>query len=128
MAKKPILTLDAMVPDHEIVSGVFGKEYELLDYEDVGIVLYSRMVKEYGEINEMAARAKDLSDKELTEFDARLTTMVQKVLMGISAEDAARLSIDKKQKVLAIFFGLATKKLKAATMELESETNPITEN
>ena len=128
MAKKPILTLDAMVPDHEIVSGVFGKEYELLDYEDLGIVLYSRMVKEYGEINALAAKVTDASDEDLAEFDARLTAMVQKVLIGISAEDAARLSIDKKQKVLAIFFGLATKKLKAATMELESETNPLTEN
>lgn len=128
MAKKPILTLDAMVPDHEIVSGVFGKEYELLDYEDLGIVLYSRMVKEYGEINALAAKVTDASDEDLAEFDARLTAMVQKVLIGIPAEDAARLSIDKKQKVLAIFFGLATKKLKAATMELESETNPITEN
>ena len=125
MAKKPILTLDAMVPDHEIVSGVFGKEYELLDYEDLGIVLYSRMVKEYGEINALAAKVTDASDEDLAEFDARLTAMVQKVLIGISAEDAARLSIDKKQKVLAIFFGLATKKLKAATMELEAENQTM---
>jgi hypothetical protein len=52
--------------------------------------------------------------------------MVQKVLIGIPEEDAAKLPIEKKQKVLAVFFNLATEKIKAATKELEAE-NQTTE-
>jgi hypothetical protein len=115
MAKKvPILTIDD-ITEREVVT-VFGKEYELLDYEDIGLVKYSKFIKKYKSVGDSAEKADELSEEEFEAFDSSLTEMVETVLIGIPHEVAAKISVEKKQKVLACFFTVATKTLQA-TME-----------
>ena len=121
MAKKvPILTIDDIAPEREIVT-VFGKDYELLDYEDIGLVKYSKFIKKYKSVGDSAEKADELSEAEFEAFDSSLTEMVETVLIGIPHEVAAKISIEKKQKVLACFFTVATKTLQA-TMERPKKT------
>jgi len=121
MAKKvPILTIDDITPDREIVT-VFGKDYELLDYEDIGLVKYSKFIKKYKAVGDSAEKADELSEAEFEAFDSSLTEMVETVLIDIPHEVAEKISIEKKQKVLACFFTVATKTLQA-TMERPKKT------
>lgn len=120
MAKKvPILTIDD-ITEREVVT-VFGKDYELLDYEDIGLVKYSKFIKKYKSVGDSAEKADELSEAEFEAFDSSLTEMVETVLIGIPHEVAAKISIEKKQKVLACFFTVATKTLQA-TMERPKKT------
>lgn len=120
MSKKAILTIDDLAPDRKIVT-VFGKDYELLDYEDMGLVKYSKFIKKYQAVGEDADKADELSEEKFEEFENSLTEMVETVLIGIPHEVAAKISIEKKQKVLACFFTVATKTLQA-TMERPKKT------
>ena len=113
MAKKvPILTIDDIAPEREIVT-VFGKDYELLDYEDMGLVKYSKFLKKYLAIAEQAEKAVDLDGSEFEAFENSLNEMVETVLIGIPHEVAAKISIEKKQKVVTIFFTITTKVINA---------------
>jgi len=124
--KKAILTIDDIAPDREIVS-VFGKDYPLLDYEDMGLVEYSRFLKKYQGIGEQAAKAHELDSEAFKEFERGLCEMVETVLMGIPHDVAERISIEKKQKVLTCFFTVATKTLQATMKEPEkAEGKPTT--
>lgn len=114
--KKAILTIDDIAPDREIVS-VFGKDYPLLDYEDMGLVAYSRFLKKYQAIGDQAAKAGELDAATYEEFGRSLNEMVETVLMGIPHDVAERISIEKKQKVLTCFFTVATKTLQASMKE-----------
>ena len=114
--KKAILTIDDIEPDREIVS-VFGKDYPLLDYEDMGLVAYSRFLKKYQVIGDQAAKAGELDAASYEEFGKSLSEMVETVLMGIPHDVSAKISIEKKQKVLACFFTVATKTLQASMKE-----------
>lgn len=120
MSKKAILTIDDLAPDRKIVT-VFGKDYELLDYEDMGLVKYSKFIKKYQAVGEDADKADELSEEKFEEFENSLTEMVETVLIDIPHEVAAKISIEKKQKVLACFFTVATKTLQA-TMERPKKT------
>lgn len=121
MAKKvPILTIDDIAPEREIVT-VFGKDYELLDYEDMGLLKYSKFLKKYQAIGEDADKASELPEEKFEEFENSLTEMIETVLIGIPHDVAAKISIEKKQKVLACFFTVATKTLQA-TMERPKKT------
>lgn len=127
MDKKAILTIDDIAPDREIVT-VFGKDYELLDYEDMGLVKYSKFLKKYSAVGEQARLASDLDEAQFEALENSLTEMVEKVLMGISKEDAAKIPLEKKQKVLACFFVTATKTLNGQmeAAKKESEEKPTT--
>lgn len=124
--KKAILTIDDIAPDREIVT-VFGKDYPLLDYEDMGLVRYSKFIKEYRAIGDQAENAADLDAATYEEFERGLNRMVETVLMGIPHDVAEKISIEKKQKVLACFFTVATKTLQAAMKKPETEGQPTTE-
>lgn len=126
MAKKAILTIDDIAPDREIVT-VFGKDYPLLDYEDMGLVKYSKFLKKYQAIGEQATNAADLDASAFEEFENGLNEMVEAILIGIPHDVAAKISIEKKQKVLACFFTVATKTLQAAMKKPETEGQPTTE-
>ena len=126
MAKKAILTIDDITPDREIVT-VFGKDYPLLDYEDMGLVKYSKFLKKYQAIGEQATNAADLDASAFEEFENGLNEMVETILIGIPHDVAAKISIEKKQKVLACFFTVATKTLQAAMKKPETEGQPTTE-
>lgn len=126
MAKKAILTIDDIAPDREIVT-VFGKDYPLLDYEDMGLVKYSKFLKKYQAIGEQATNAADLDASAFEEFENGLNEMVETILIGIPHDVAAKISIEKKQKVLACFFTVATKTLQAAMKKPETEGQPTTE-
>jgi hypothetical protein len=76
MAKKAILTIDDVAPEREIVT-VFGKDYELLDYEDMGLVKYSKFIKKYSAIAEQAEKASDLDGLEFEAFENGLNEMVE---------------------------------------------------
>ena len=124
--KKAILTIDDIEPDREIVT-VFGKDYQLLDYEDMGLVKYSKFLKKYRAIGENADKADELNENQFDEFERGLTDMVETVLIGIPHEVAEKISIEKKQKVLACFFTVATKTLQATMQKKpESKENPTT--
>jgi len=120
MAKTAILTIDDIAPDREIVT-VFGKDYDLLDYEDMGLAKYSKFLKRYGTVGEQAAKASDLSDEGYEKLESELTAMTEIVLMGIPHDVAAKITIEKKQKVLACFFTVATKTLNGQTAKMEKE-------
>jgi len=120
MAKKSILTIDDVIPDREIVT-VFGRDYELLDFEDLGLIKYSKFLKRYQGISEQVQKITELDDAEYEAFDAALNEMVQAVLIGITPEVVAKIPIEKKQKVLTVFFTLATQKLMAKTEETKKE-------
>ncbi len=124
MAKKAILTIDDIAPDREIVT-VFGKDYELLDYEDMGLIRYSKFLKKYSAVGEIASKAAELSDEEFEKLDAELTEMTETVLVGIPHEIAAKIPIEKKQKVLAVFFTIATRVLtkETETIKMEAEND-----
>jgi len=124
--KKAILTIENIEPEREVVT-VFGKDYQLLDYEDMGIVPYSKFLKKYTGIGEQAAKAADLSDAEFEQFDNSLTEMVCKVLIGITKEEAAKIRIEQRQKVVACFFTIATRILIAKNTEAKKESQPTTE-
>jgi len=111
--KKAILTIDDIAPDREIVS-VFGKDYPLLDYEDMGLVRYSKFIKKYRSVSDQADKADELDPAAYEEFERGLCEMVETVLMGIPHDVAERISIEKKQKVLTCFFTVATRTLQAA--------------
>ena len=111
--KKAILTIDDIAPDREIVS-VFGKDYPLLDYEDMGLVRYSKFIKKYRSVSDQAEKADELDTPAYEEFERGLCEMVETVLMGIPHDVAERISIEKKQKVLTCFFTVATRTLQAA--------------
>ena len=96
MAKKAILTIDDIALDREIVT-VFGHDYELLDYEDMGLTKYSKFIKRYSAIGEQAAKAAELSDEEYEKLESDLTEMTETVLMGIPHESAIKIPIEKKQ-------------------------------
>ena len=123
--KKAILTIDDIEPDREIVT-VFGKDYPLLDYEDMGLVKYSKFLKKYRAIGENADKADELDENQFDEFERGLTDMVETVLIGIPHDVAVKISIEKKQKVLACFFTVATKTLQATMKKPESEENQTT--
>lgn len=131
MAKQAILTIENIAPDREIVT-VFGKDYELLDYEDMGLTKYSKFIKKYSAIGERAAKAAELDDAEYEKLESDLTEMTEAVLIGIPHDVAAKISIEKKQKVVACFFTVATKTLNGQTeklnAELESEKKQTTES
>ncbi|HQM02112.1 MAG TPA: hypothetical protein PLH98_16415 [Ruminococcus flavefaciens] len=114
--KKAILTIDEITPEREIVT-VFGKDYELLDFEDLGLIKYSKFLKKYQGVSEQAQKITELDDTEYEAFDAALSEMVQAVLIGITPDVVAKIPIEKKQKVLTVFFTLATQKLTAKTEE-----------
>ena len=120
MAKKAILTIDDIAPDREIVT-VFGKDYELLDYEDMGLIRYSKFLKKYSAIGEIAAKAAELSDEDFEKLDNELTEMTETVLISIPHEIAVKIPIEKKQKVLAVFFTVATKALTMQTEKIKAE-------
>lgn len=120
MAKKAILTIDDIAPDREIVT-VFGKDYELLDYEDMGLIRYSKFLKKYSAVGGIASKAAELSDEDFEKLDAELTEMTETVLVGIPHEIAAKIPIEKKQKVLAVFFTVATKVLTGQTEKIKAE-------
>ena len=126
MAKKAILTIDDVAPEREIVT-VFGKDYELLDYEDMGLVKYSKFIKKYSAIAEQAEKASDLESSEFEAFENGLNEMVETVLIGIPHEVAAKISIEKKQKVVAVFFTVATKALNATMERQKTEGQSTTE-
>jgi head-tail adaptor len=125
MAKMAILTIDDIAPEREIVT-VFGKDYELLDYEDMGLTKYSKFIKRYGAVGAEAAKASDLSDEEYEKLEAELTAMTEIVLIGIPHDVAAKITIEKKQKVLACFFTIATQKLNGQTQKIKAETEKQT--
>lgn len=125
MEKKPILTIDDIAPDREVVT-VFGKPYELLDYEDMGLVKYAKFIKKYQAVGDTAQSAAELDDAGYEGLDADLTAMTETVLMGIPHDVAVKLSIDKKQKVIAAFFTVATAKLKQINAIQQSELNLTT--
>jgi len=116
MAKKPILIIDDLAPEHEIVT-VFGQDYELLDYEDMGLTKYSKFLKKYGSIGERITVGADLTDEEYEKLENDLTEMVKTILIGIPHDVAARITFEKKQKVLACFFTVATQKIQGMTLE-----------
>lgn len=138
MSKKAILTIDDIAPDREVVT-VFGKDYELLDYEDMGLIRYSKFLKKYSAVGGIASKAAELSDEaaelsdeEFEKLDNELTEMTETVLMGIPHEIAAKIPIEKKQKVLAVFFTVATNVLMGKTEQIKAkmpnEEKPIGEN
>lgn len=116
--KKAILTIDDIAPDREIVS-VFGKDYPLLDYEDMGLVRYSKFLKKYRAVGEQAEKADELDAPAYGEFERGLCEMVETVLMGIPHDVAEKISIEKKQKVLTCFFTVATRTLQATMKDPE---------
>lgn len=126
MSKKAILTIENIEPEREVVT-VFGKDYELLDYEDMGLVPYSKFLKKYTAIGEQAAKASELSDEEFGAFESALNDMVCTVLIGITKEEAAKIRLEQKQKVVACFFTIATRILIAKNTEAKKESPTTTE-
>jgi len=126
MAKKAILIIDDLAPDRELVT-VFGKDYELLAYEDMGLVKYSKFLKKYAAIGDDAENASELEEKEFEAFESSLNEMVKTVLVDIPEDVVKRIPIEKKQKVVACFFTVATKTLTAKSTEAKRENQPTTE-
>ena len=116
-----LYSIEEFAPDRDKVS-VFGKEYEILSYDDFGLKENAEIQREGKKITEAMPKLLNLDEKQLTELDQRLDRFIGKIIKDLPQGEITKLTYNQKGGLLNAFLKSAEgRKAKAETEKQKKE-------
>jgi len=121
-----VLRIDDVEPDRDTIE-ISGKSYELLGYEDFGLIDNARLRKNGQLILGDMGKLDELDEAGLRTFEDRIESMICRVLNGLEPEVAKALPYKHKAAILTAFWQAVVKRSQEAVTTADKQLNPTGE-